>query len=286
MTQGTAVAVAVAGAAVAGLTTGATTASADQPSTRYVALGDSYASGAGLSQLKDAECKRSTSSYPSLMADVYKVGSFKDVTCSGATTRSIWNHQGSKPPQAQALSKDTTLVTLTIGGNDIGFAEVITACVLQGLAQPTGAPCKAAHTQGGTDVLAQRVNKLAPRFGDVLTDVKRRSPKARVAVVGYPSLVPDSGAKCRPLAPIADGDVAYLRDTTKRLNSMLASEARKAGAVFVDVYNATKGHDMCQPANKRWIEPPLNPAPGTMAVHPNIMGQLFIAQAVDARLKK
>ncbi|MGW3152554.1 SGNH/GDSL hydrolase family protein [Streptomyces sp. NPDC001177] len=274
---------AVLGAAVSVLSGNAAPASAaGSPGMRYVALGDSYASGAGLGTVKDAECQRSDSGYPSTVSGVYKPASFTDVTCSGATTRSMWNYQGSKPPQVKALTADTTHVTVSIGGNDIGFAEIIRNCAIRSFSDPAGDPCKDFYTKGGTDQLAQRVINLSPRIASVLTDIKRRSPKAKVAVIGYPSLVPSNGARCRPAVPFADGDVAYLRDINVQLNAMLAAQARQAGVVYVDTYKGTAGHDMCQPANKRWIEP-LN-TPG-MPAHPNSIGQLIMAWAVTEGLR-
>ncbi|MFJ7078554.1 SGNH/GDSL hydrolase family protein [Streptomyces sp. NPDC098781] len=249
----------------------------------YVALGDSFASGAGLPEKRDKTCDRTVGSHPALLASSLNA-TFKDATCSGATTRSIWNHQGTKPPQAQALSKGTRLVTLTIGGNDIGFTEVLTRCVTSSFSDPSGSPCKKYFTAGGSDQLANRINKVESRIGSVLTDVRRRSPNAKVIVVGYPSLFPDSGVGCREV-PIAKGDFAYLRDTTKRLNAVLQRQAAGHGVTYADTYTPTIGHDMCQPQERRWIEP-LKPAGGALPAHPNATGQLVMWLAAYGALNK
>lgn len=102
------------------------------PSTITCSCGYSYAAGTGLSQQTDTECMRSEGSYPAWIAETYKPSVFKDITCGGATTRSMWRHEGSSAPQVNAFTRDTDLVTITLGGNDLGFADVITRCVLAG----------------------------------------------------------------------------------------------------------------------------------------------------------
>lgn len=239
----------------------------------YVALGDSYASGAGVDLVKDANCKRSGRSYASLIAATLKVPNFKDVTCSGATTAEMTNAQGTiNAPQFNALSADTDLVTLTVGGNDIGFTNIITTCVIDGLGNPTGSPCKADFNKSGSDELNTRINTAAVKIAITLQGIRARAPKARVLVVGYPSLVPDSGKSCRPYVPFADGDVPYLRDVNKKLNAAMETMAKSNGAEYVDTYTFTIGHDMCQSDNSsRWIEP-LDTKVGAPA-HPNWTGQ-------------
>ncbi|WP_262060542.1 SGNH/GDSL hydrolase family protein [Streptomyces sp. STR69] len=247
----------------------------------YVALGDSYASGAGLVGVKDAECDRTSGSYPSLIARFFAaVGprhTFKDVTCSGATTHDFWNARGSKPPQIDALTPDTKLVTLTLGGNDVGFSGVLATCARLASSDRDGSPCERYFTADGKDVLEERVATMEGRVHDVLADIRRRSPHAKMIVVGYPALFPDDGVSC-PEVPFAKGDFAYLRDTTKKANRALARQAVAAGAgtSFADTYTPTIGHDMCRPRAERWIES-LSPAANTMAAHPNSLGQSAMA---------
>ncbi|WP_243766312.1 SGNH/GDSL hydrolase family protein [Streptomyces sp. GC420] len=211
---------------------------------------------------------------------------FKDVTCSGATTRSIWNHQGSKPPQADALTPETKLVTVTLGGNDIGFSSVLTTCVLVASSDPAGSPCEKYFTASGKDVLGERINTLEGRMRGVITDIRRRSPEAKVVVVGYPALFPDNGVGCGEV-PFAKGDFAFLRNTTKKLNRALERRAVAGGAgvSYADTYSVTVGHDMCQPRDRRYVES-LTPAQNTLAAHPNSMGQWLMASAAYARILK
>ncbi|MFB7457070.1 MULTISPECIES: SGNH/GDSL hydrolase family protein [unclassified Streptomyces] len=246
----------------------------------YVALGDSYAAGTGLSGQTDAQCKRASGSYPSRLAQTYKPAVFKDVTCSGATTRSLWNTQGSAAPQVNALTQDTDLVTVTLGGNDLGFSDVITRCVLAGLSTREGAPCRDALTTQVDGEFA----KLNTRLPDMLTDIKRRSPKARVVVVGYPNPFPADGSTCGSSVPLAKGDVAWLHQTTNRLNVMLALAALTKQAEYVDISSKFQGKDMCRPASEQWINPLLPQTDGS--AHPNAVGHLITASTVYEQLQK
>ncbi|MET9504311.1 SGNH/GDSL hydrolase family protein [Streptomyces sp. NPDC006622] len=260
---------------------GAVTASGQGAVKQYVALGDSYAAGTGLSPQTDAACKRSAGSYPSWIAQTYKPAVFKDVTCSGATTRSLWNKEGSSAPQVNALSKDTDLVTVTLGGNDLGFSNVLTTCVLAGLTTREGTPCRDELLRSGKNLDADFA-KLSTRVPDMLTDIKQRSPKARVVVVGYPNLFPADGSTCGSSVPLAKGDVTWLNQVTNRLNLLLETAAYLKQAEFVDTSSVFRGKDMCRPASEQWINPLLPQTPGS--AHPNAVGHLMMAFEVYGRL--
>lgn len=249
----------------------------------YAALGDSYTSGPGIPDQVDARCARSDRNYPSLVARDHDITAFTDVSCGGATTAEMWQAQGTNKPQLDALTRHTTLVTLQIGGNDVGFGPIIVTCAGLSVTDPAGNPCQRHYEATGTDQLAENVLRTAPKVAAVLTAVHQRAPQARVVVVGYPDLLPDSGIGCFPAVPFAAGDFAYLRDTEKRLNTMLRQEARAAHAEYVDTYGPTIGHDMCQTPADRWIEP-LVPASPAAPAHPNAKGEQAMAGAVLERL--
>ncbi|MET9800171.1 SGNH/GDSL hydrolase family protein [Streptomyces sp. NPDC006368] len=255
---------------------------ADTPVNRYVALGDSYASGAGVPEQVDSACTRSSRNYPALVNAALAPGAHKDVTCGGATTVHMTTAQNSSaPPQFDALNADTDLVTLTIGGNDIGFAGIIVRCVSLGLFNPAGSPCKSSYTSwSGTDRLAATISATAPKVAATLDGIRRRAPHAQILVTGYPAILPDDGTNCPSVVSIAKGDAPWLRDTHKRLNSMIAAQAAAHGARYVDTYSKSVGHDICKPVGTRWMEPLSTNAAAPF--HPNAAGERAMADAVLA----
>ncbi|GLZ42396.1 SGNH/GDSL hydrolase family protein [Actinokineospora sp. NBRC 105648] len=247
----------------------------------YVALGDSYASGPGIPEQNGTPlgCGRSDHNYPGRLARWLRVVKFTDVSCAGATTANMAGPQvvqdGANPPQLEALRPETDLVTLTIGGNDIGFGEILGTCGQTGSTDPTGAPCREHYTSGGTDVLANRVAVAGKRVATVLAEIRTRSPRARVLVVGYLRILP-TGAGCWPQVPFAAGDTEYFDRTERSLNEALAAVTRTAGARFVNPYLYSTTHDACQPDDRRWVEP-LRPASPAAPIHPNEQGMTVVA---------
>ncbi|MFD6491130.1 SGNH/GDSL hydrolase family protein, partial [Streptomyces sp. NPDC060188] len=257
------------------LTVGATgTASATAgehhgtPRSNYVALGDSYTSGPLIPTQVDANCARSDHNYPSITANQRKVTSFTDVSCGGATTAEMWQAQGTNGPQLDAVKRDTDLVTVQIGGNDVGFGSIIATCAGLSAKDLSGNPCQQYYGSAGYDQLALKVLQTAPKVARVLREVHAKAPHARVVVVGYPDLLPDDGIGCYPTVPFAAKDFPYLRDTEKRLNLMLRAVALLNRADYVDTYGPTVGHDMCKAPADRWIEP-LRPTSPAAPAHPN-----------------
>ncbi|WP_437115352.1 SGNH/GDSL hydrolase family protein [Streptomyces flaveolus] len=252
----------------------------------YVALGDSYASAPLVPTQIDTTCLRSSRNYPSLVAEA-RGATLTDVTCSGATTAAMTAPQADGvPAQLDALDRGTDLVTLTVGGNDIGFSTVLGTCVQLLGTDPAGTPCRTHYTGTGADEISAAIARTAPKVGQVLRGIHRRAPHARVVVVGYPDLFPEDGVGCTSRSvPLAAGDFAWLRDKEKELNTMLARQARRGGARYVNTYTPTVGHDLCKPTGERWIE---TFAPETPAapVHPNATGENAMADAVDAALSR
>ncbi|MFJ6614769.1 SGNH/GDSL hydrolase family protein [Streptomyces sp. NPDC091289] len=250
----------------------------------YVALGDSFSSGAGIPEQTDEACGRSSRNYPALVAASLAAATFTDATCAGADTGHMTAPQGAAAPQLDALRPDTTLVTLGIGGNDLDLAGVLTRCVLLGKLAPLGAPCKRSYTLLGTDEIGARIDATAPKVAAVLAEIHGRSPKARVLVVGYPAIVPDDGTSCRAAVPLAEGDFAWFRDKQKQLNSMLAQQAGAGRDTYVDAYAPSVGHDACKPQGVRWIEP--EQTTEAAGFHPNAAGHRSTADAALATLTR
>jgi hypothetical protein len=251
----------------------------------YVALGDSYAAGPIIpNQISPLGCLKSDHNYAHLAAPSIGLP-LRDPTCSGATTNDMTNPQstelGTNPPQFNSLDAETTRVSLTIGGNDIGFSEIALSCVT---VNPFSTPCKDKYDSGGKDQIAERIAATAPKVAAVLQGIHSRSPAAKVFVVNYAAIFPETGFGCWPQMPMGFGDVPYLRSKEKELNAMLATQAAANGATLVNWYQASIGHDACKGSSTRWVEPvvPTNPA---APVHPNLAGMTGAAGILAAVAK-
>jgi hypothetical protein len=250
---------------------------------RYVSLGDSYVSGPLI--LPPAlgaplDCLQSARNYPHLTAAALGLA-LTDVSCSGATTSDFTTAQlADQPPQFNALNSSTQVVSVGIGGNDNGlFGETLVTCGLEDLVFPFGTPCK--NTYGNK--LAEEITADGPVVGAALHQVHVLSPSAKLFVVGYPDILPQSGS-CWPSVPLTSGDVSYLNGVEKDLNSMLAGEAAANGASYVDTYTPSIGHDACKSSSTRWVEPVL-PESDAFSVHPNEKGMAADASEVEAAMR-
>jgi lysophospholipase L1-like esterase len=255
-----------------------------------VALGDSYTAGALLPLSPHASppgCLRSTKAYPVLVAQALGAP-LTEAACASAGVKNMTEPQktylGTNPAQLSALAPDDGIVLMTLGGDDTGFSNVLKECVALSFTRPSGSPCEAHYTQGGTDQLAASVTADGPKIAQALAAIAARAPRARIVVVGYPDMFPQSGG-CWPAVPITDGDIAYLRGIEVKLNAMLADEAAAAGDTFVNTYAPTTGHDFCTPESVRDVEGLL---PGSLALpfHPNARGQQAMAGAVLNAVKR
>ena len=129
--------------------------------------------------------------------------------------------------------------------------------------------------------MSTRIAETAPKVAAVLQEIHTRAPAAKVMVVNYPAILPDSGPGCYPQIPVADGDVDWLRSKEKELNAMLADQAVANSASVVDWYRASIGHDACQPPVIKWVEGPV-PANAAAPVHPNLLGMMAASDLVVA----
>ncbi|MFD9595973.1 SGNH/GDSL hydrolase family protein [Kitasatospora sp. NPDC059973] len=281
-----------------------TSAQAATPAPRhYVALGDSYAAGAGVPGQSAGLCLRSDRNYGHLVAAALKATAYTDVTCAAAKVKAMTQPQYDafirvNDPQLDAVTADTDLVTLGIGGNDLGatdlgLGELVGVCIAGAAVNPLGTPCKDVFHHGywdwsswswqyGNDDLADRIAAARPQIADTLKRIHAKAPGARVLLVGYPSVLPADGSECFLRQPVTAGDVEYMYGVLGQLNAMLKSTAAAGGATYVDTATPTVGHDVC--SDDRWIEGAL---PGSPAVpfHPNATGEKVMADAVLAALK-
>jgi lysophospholipase L1-like esterase len=240
----------------------------------YVAMGDSYSAGPLITTIRSdpSGCVRSTDNYPAFLAGWLSVESYRDVTCSGADTADLTRRQrlpfgGTAAPQLAALSEDTDLVTLGIGGNDFSIFSSLVSC------GPGGDACSPALQRR----LLRDAERVESRVARVVGRVVDRAPDAEVYVVGYPQVLPaDDGCRAVPLP--ADR-LEAAATVAERLNDSLRTGAESAGASFVDVEEASEGHDVCA-GKDAWVNGP-QAQPGVAApFHPFLAGMRGVAREV------
>jgi hypothetical protein len=261
-------------------------APADPEPFEYVALGDSFSAGSVVFPLApDApwQCGQSARNYPHLVAAATGA-ELTDVTCGGAQTAHLTRAQyPGVPPQLDAVTADTDLVTFGLGGNDGNFfGSTIAYCGAAGIASlGFGNPCERAQKARLERIIDEVVY---PNVVAGLELVHQAAPDAVVAIVGSPWVVPEAfKGSCYLKAPLARGDVPFVRALQARANDAFERAAEVTGSVYVDFEAASDGHDMCQPASVRWVEPLLggtNPA----ILHPNARGEAGMAAQVLAEL--
>jgi lysophospholipase L1-like esterase len=210
------------------------TAAPASAAVNYVALGDSYASGLGAGNYSGGSCDRSSGAYPQLWANANHPASFAFVACSGATTTDVINSQIS------ALSASTTLVSVTIGGNDVGFSNVMTTCVLG-----STSTCVNAVDQAENEARTQLPGLLDTLFSDITA----RAPGARVVVTGYPEFYDLS--RSSGCIGLSTADRTALDGGADVLDSVIQAAAGRHGFDYADVKAAFGGHEICDSSS--WL---------------------------------
>ena len=227
--------------------------SAAAAGTSYVALGDSYSSGTGTrTYISDGtSCQRSVYAYPSLDASALGLAlTFR--ACSGATVADVTN------TQLSALSSSTAYVTISVGGNDAGYASVLTEC-----AQPSWM----SDCNGAIDDAQYVINYVLPgRLSTLYASIRAKAPNARVIVVGYPRIF--NGEDCNAMTWFSPTEESRLNYTADLLNSKTSSIAVSKGFTFVNPTSRFLGHAVCD--SVEWINGLSNPI--TESYHPNIAG--------------
>lgn len=290
---------------------------------RAVALGDSFASGEGLAPYRAGtdtatnRCHRSPRAYPELLDEGRRpaVRQIRSVACSGAVTGDVvadLRPGDDVAAQTAALTRRTKVVTLTIGGNDVGFSLVLGACTytpvpeLQGVV-PGRPGCRdrlEPQVSAATARLAGAAPSAAGRLSlaEVLAEVHRRAPRATIYVTGYPRLFGLTGSDalgCRvgevARAPlyVSGADVRWIRTKADALNAALRSgvaQARAHGvrAKFVDVADTFTSHNVCG-SSTPWVNGVVvagtTPSTDPSSFHPNADGQRAYARAVAGAIR-
>jgi lysophospholipase L1-like esterase len=241
----------------------------------YVALGDSYSAGPLVTTVRSdpSGCVRSTDNYPAFLAGWLSVASYRDVTCSAADTSDLVGRQrliggGTVAPQLAALSEDTDLVTLGIGGNDFGIFSSLVGC----------APGDAQACPPGLEQrLVRDARRVESRVEKAVRRISERAPEAAVYVVGYPQVLPTEGG-CGAVS-LPPGRLATAATVADRLNESLRGGAESAGATYVDLDEVSEGHDVCAGPDA-WINGPEMRLGVAAPFHPVLAGMRGVAQEV------
>lgn len=254
----------------------------------YVALGDSYTAAPLVPDTDTSNaCFRSDANYPHLLAAKLPQNQLTDVSCSGADTGSLTGPQAiggqTKPPQLDALTAETDLVTLGIGGNDFGlFGSMSLQCFRLADSDPDGAPCRAANAGPDGDALLDLVPRIEAAVGDAIDEIRDRAPDATIVVVGYPRLLPASGT-CPDRVPLAAGDYPYVTRVNKALSDAVLAAADEAGVASVNVYAASRGHDVC--SDDPWVNGVQTDPDAALALHPFAAEQQAVADLILDQLQ-
>jgi lysophospholipase L1-like esterase len=244
---------------------------------RYAALGDSYSSGEGNPPFDpdSGACHRSPAGWPRVVArDEPGIALVAHVACSGATSRALRHRFDEEPPQLcqlSSLSRPADLVTITIGGNDVGFARVLADCYLSDCV-----------LDRGLARARSRIRKALPRllardYRGLLT----ADPRGTVLVVGYPQLFPGSRSESVGCPWLGDRERRTLNRLARLLDRTTARSARRAGLHYVSVLHALDHHELC--TRRSWVYP-IGPFGGQLRGHPLRAGQEAIAAVVRPRL--
>ncbi|MFL6143652.1 MAG: SGNH/GDSL hydrolase family protein [Labedaea sp.] len=201
---------------------------------RYVALGDSYSSGLGAGNYSGGSCKRSANAYPQLWANSHAPSAFAFAACSGAKTADVLS------AQIGSVTADTALVTLSIGGNDAGFSDVMITCNTS-----SDSTC----VQRNNDAQNFARTTLPGRLDGVYDAIRSRAPSARVVVVGYPRMY-RLGGGC--ILGLSDTKRAAINQSADVLAQVVAGRAAAFGFGFLDGRTAFAGHEICA-ARPFWL---------------------------------
>jgi lysophospholipase L1-like esterase len=241
----------------------------------YVALGDSYSAGPLVTTIRSdpSGCVRSTDNYPAFLAGWLSVDTYTDVTCSAADTSDLTGQQrlvdGKRvAPQLEALSDDTDLVTLGIGGNDFSIFSSLIDCV-------------EACSDEVQALLLKNAGRVEGRVADAVREITDRAPAAEVFVVGYPHVLPETQT-CRAV-PLPESRLRTATRIAERLNASLRAGAESAGASYVDVEPASEGHDVCA-GKAAWINGPQFRLGIAAPFHPMLAGMRGVATEVFATI--
>lgn len=246
----------------------------------YVAMGSSFAAGPGISSVEPGSpvrCARSIDNYAHQLARRRGLN-LTDASCSGAQSIHLLGAWDELPPQLDALRADTRLVTVTVGGNDLGYMSGLVTASCLGL--PGAVPGPACRHAVAPDEAAYA--SVASRLQQIAAEVRRRSPQARLIFVDYATVLPASG-RCAAM-PLSDEDADLSRAIDLRLRRLTAAVALENGAGLLRAGEVTRDHHVC--AAEPWMNGYVkaDPAHPVAVYHPVKAGMTAVADALDRLL--
>jgi lysophospholipase L1-like esterase len=237
---------------------------ASAAASQYVALGDSYSSGVGTRTFyeESGSCKRSPKAYGPLVAAA-KGYTLNFEACSGAKTTDV------NAKQLGKLTSSTALVTITIGGNDAGFSNVIINCALYYFT------CGSAINEANSFI----ANKLGGLLDTTYNSIRGKATTAKVVVLGYPHLFTSDGKTCN-VNFLTSSNEKKLNETGDKLDAKIKERVEAHGFTFVDPRNAFLPHEVC--SSEEWLNGQSNPL--EESYHPNVKGQADFTTLVEGGL--
>ncbi|MEV8396212.1 MULTISPECIES: SGNH/GDSL hydrolase family protein [unclassified Streptomyces] len=278
---------------------------------QWVALGDSYTAGvipaAGdIFEYPRDGCERTDQSYPQIIdRDLGSLIELTNVSCGAATIENITFRAQEPigrhlppisedpdypfppvPPQSEAVQSGTDVITVGVGGNTLGFADMLLKCLELGSGSGgVGTPCK-------DDLAASipsRLTKVNKEYGEMLAKLHEKAPHAKILAVGYPTVVPKDTSKCQynnlqQFASITQGDLDWLRqDVMEPLNKTIEKSAdAHSSTTFVNLYDSSQNHSVCDAG--KWAEGILDHDNRPALVHPNAKGHRNAADHVTSAI--
>ncbi len=244
----------------------------DGTSKRYVALGSSYASGPG-GTLTDRRCERSEDNYPSQTARALHM-ELVDASCAGATIADIVSRAQphvADAPQIDAVTADTALVTLTVGGNNVGYMRRVMAlsCIAVGPAEPSST-CNPTSPPPPTAADFEALTRSLTRL---IADIAVRAPHAMIIVVDYPPLAVSGESGCAAL-PLTSGQIDQTSRVLDGVDGALAAATSATGTHLVRASLAGRAHGVC--SAQPWLYGYGGPAP----YHERPFGKTAISRLV------
>jgi lysophospholipase L1-like esterase len=259
---------------------------------RLLALGDSFSSGQGAGSYEHGStgrgntCFRSRDAWPQVLAETVGATPLASLACSGATIRGLTRDRADgeverRTSQISRISSNPTIVTVTVGGNDVGFADVLSECVL-------GADCTTSYRAPSGGTLEDEIAAVGRRLPSVYRAIRGAAPGARVIVAGYPRILPEAlpsqAGNCAAWRQITEAEVRFLNAATRSLNTAIERAARAAGVEFVDVSEAFDGRELrCTGPtymNRLRLRTRLFPA----SFHPTAEGHARLAELIAAHI--